>query len=111
MQCCSKLACSVCRRHSGQLDNSIPASLALGCGLFHQLVLKERLAYFGSTAFPKKQGPRPQNSDMNRYLFCHWSLLYNDHKALSMSCSHLHASQACYLRYETNEIRNEECNN
>ena len=40
MLCCSKLACSVCTRHPGQFDNSIPTSLAPSCGLFHQLTLR-----------------------------------------------------------------------
>lgn len=36
MQCCSKLACSVCTRHPGQFDNLISTSLAPSW-LFHQL--------------------------------------------------------------------------
>lgn len=100
MQCCSKLACSVCTRHSGQLDNSIPAALAPECRLFHQPVLEERLANFNSTAFPKKQGHGPQNNDANSYLFCHFSLLYNYHKALSISHSHSFYVSQAYLIYE-----------
>ena len=104
MQCCSKLACSVCTRHPGQFDNSIPTSLSPGYRLFHQFILGAGAGGIFQLHCILERWKGPHNNMINNiFMWISFSTIQLS-EAFSVSDSYILRHSHVTLRFEIDKM-------